>query len=200
MLRHKKNIRRQPHDPLPPFSAKRRFPEPALSLHALYARYRHRAVGEVRIWAGCITAVLVGVAGIAVAIWVPGYRLSGNGIASIGHGMWLTNYGKSEWTFVAPLAGAIGALVSAFCAAREQRHQAFIASGVGVAGVSLTAGESMFPFIMPSSTHIADSLTIWNATSSRLTLQIMLIAVLIFLPIVLLYTTWVYRVMRGAYR
>jgi cytochrome d ubiquinol oxidase subunit II len=50
---------------------------------------------------------------------------------------------------------------------------------------------------MPSSTHIADSLTIWNATSSRLTLQIMLIAVLIFLPIVLLYTTWVYRVMRG---
>ena len=80
---------------------------------------------------------------------------------------------------------------------REQRPQAFIASGLGVAGVILTAGASIFPFIILSSTHVSDSLTVWNATSSRSTLQIMLIAVLIFLTIVLLYTTWVYRVMRG---
>jgi cytochrome d ubiquinol oxidase subunit II len=55
----------------------------------------------------------------------------------------------------------------------------------------------MFPFIMPSSLDGRSSLTVWDSTSSRMTLQIMLIAVIIFLPIVLIYTSWVYRVMRG---
>jgi cytochrome d ubiquinol oxidase subunit II len=63
--------------------------------------------------------------------------------------------------------------------------------------VILTAGFSMFPFIMPSSLDGRSSLTMWDSTSSRLTLEIMLIAVIIFLPIILLYTSWVYRVVRG---
>jgi cytochrome d ubiquinol oxidase subunit II len=66
-----------------------------------------------------------------------------------------------------------------------------------VVGVILTAGFSMFPFIMPSSLDGRSSLTLWDSTSSRMTLQIMLIAVVIFLPIVLVYTGWVYRVLRG---
>ena len=74
---------------------------------------------------------------------------------------------------------------------------AFIASGLSLAGVILTAGFSMFPFIMPSSLDPVSSLTIWDATSSHLTLQLMFWAVLIFLPIILAYTSWVYRVMRG---
>jgi cytochrome d ubiquinol oxidase subunit II len=55
----------------------------------------------------------------------------------------------------------------------------------------------MFPFIMPSSLDGRSSLTMWDSTSSRLTLEIMLFAVIIFLPIILLYTSWVYRVLRG---
>jgi cytochrome d ubiquinol oxidase subunit II len=153
---------------------------------------------RANIWAGCLAAALFGLAGIAVALWIPGYQLAVDGTVSSGHAMWLANYGKTAWAVVAPLAGAVGALLSAFCASRELRLQAFIASGVAVAGVILTAGASMFPFIMPSSIHGSDSLTLWNATSSRLTLQIMFFAVLVFLPIVLLYTTWVYRVMRGS--
>jgi cytochrome d ubiquinol oxidase subunit II len=50
---------------------------------------------------------------------------------------------------------------------------------------------------MPSSTNPSESLTVWDASSSAKTLFIMLIVVVVFLPIVLLYTTWVYRVLRG---
>ena len=41
------------------------------------------------------------------------------------------------------------------------------------------------------------SLTVWDASSSKLTLAIMLDAIAIFLPIVIVYTGWVYRVLRG---
>jgi cytochrome d ubiquinol oxidase subunit II len=55
----------------------------------------------------------------------------------------------------------------------------------------------MFPFIMPSSLDPRSSLTVWDSTSSRKTLLVMLFAVIVFLPIILAYTSWVYRVMRG---
>jgi cytochrome d ubiquinol oxidase subunit II len=38
---------------------------------------------------------------------------------------------------------------------------------------------------------------VWDASSSRLTLFVMVVATLIFLPVVLIYTTIVYRALRG---
>ncbi|HYB40513.1 MAG TPA: cytochrome d ubiquinol oxidase subunit II, partial [Candidatus Methylomirabilis sp.] len=70
-------------------------------------------------------------------------------------------------------------------------------SSLGIAGVLLTAGLSLFPFIMPSSSDPKSSLTVYDAVSSHRTLQIMFWVVLLFLPIVLAYTGWAYRVMRG---
>ncbi len=64
-------------------------------------------------------------------------------------------------------------------------------------GIIATVGLSMFPFILPSSIDPASSLTVWNASSSHLTLFIMLICTAIFLPLVLLYTAWVYKVLWG---
>jgi cytochrome d ubiquinol oxidase subunit II len=55
----------------------------------------------------------------------------------------------------------------------------------------------MFPFVMPSTTNPNGSLTAFDATSSHRTLNLMFIAVVVFLPIVVAYTSWVYRVMRG---
>ena len=55
----------------------------------------------------------------------------------------------------------------------------------------------MFPFVMPSSSTPNHSLTVWDAVSSRLTLAIMFWAVLILVPIIVLYTGWCYRVMAG---
>jgi cytochrome d ubiquinol oxidase subunit II len=73
----------------------------------------------------------------------------------------------------------------------------FIASALGISGIIATAGVSMFPFLMPSDIAPEASLTVWDASSSRLTLFVMLVATLIFLPIVLVYTAVVFRALRG---
>lgn len=74
---------------------------------------------------------------------------------------------------------------------------AFVASSLAVIGVISTAGVSMFPFVMPSSTVPAASLTVWDSVSSHLSLSIMFWATLIFMPLIVIYTSWAYRVMRG---
>ncbi len=74
---------------------------------------------------------------------------------------------------------------------------AFITSGLCIASIIATVGVSIFPFILPSTTHLSSSLTVWDASSSKATLTVMLIATLIFVPIVIAYTSWVYRVLRG---
>lgn len=110
---------------------------------------------------------------------------------------WLHNYSKHPWTVVAPLM-AIGAAVLALAASALARAaSAFVLSSVAVAGVVLTAGFALFPFIMPSSSDPASSLTVWDAVSSRRTLQVMFWAVVLFVPLIVAYTGWVYRVMRG---
>jgi len=112
-------------------------------------------------------------------------------------GAWLANFQAHPALWLAPLFGFAGAALALLLSAKQRPGVAFIASGASLAGVILTAGFAMFPFIMPSSTSPASSLTVWDATSSHLTLTWMFFAVLIFLPIVLAYTAWVYRVMRG---
>lgn len=109
-------------------------------------------------------------------------------------GAWLGNYHSQPWTLSAPIAVAIGLLGVLLS---PSRRLALVASGVSVAGVILTAGFSLFPFLLPSSSHPAHGLTVWDASSSELTLKIMLLATVLLLPIVLAYTTWAFRVMRG---
>jgi len=55
----------------------------------------------------------------------------------------------------------------------------------------------MFPFMIPSSSAMNSSLTVWDASSSLTTLKIMFLVTVIFLPIVVAYTSWVFRVLRG---
>ena len=74
---------------------------------------------------------------------------------------------------------------------------AFISSSVAMAMVILTAGISMFPFVMPSSSMPAHSLTMWDATASETTLMIMFVVACVFVPLILAYTAWSYFVMRG---
>ncbi len=156
------------------------------------ARARHASVLAAMATVGWFL-----MAGILVALLVPGYQIADNGRISTGAGFWLSNYGKTAWAIVAPALGCGGALGCAWLSVHNRPVGAFITSALSVTGVILTAGASMFPFVLPSSARPGDSLTLWNATSSQLTLQIMLIAVVIFLPIVLLYTAWAYRVMFG---
>jgi cytochrome d ubiquinol oxidase subunit II len=110
---------------------------------------------------------------------------------------WLNNYHHYPLLGLAPFLGIAGALLAIALSSAKKTIAAFIASSVMLAGVIFTAGIAMFPFIMPSSSDPRSSLTIWDSVSSHMTLQIMFWVVLIFLPIVLAYTSWVYSVLRG---
>jgi cytochrome d ubiquinol oxidase subunit II len=112
-------------------------------------------------------------------------------------GAWLNNYHNYPLLWLAPILGIAGALLAIISSGAKKTITAFIASSVMLAGVIFTAGIAMFPFIMPSSSDPRSSLTIWDSVSSHMTLQIMFWVVLIFLPIVLAYTSWVYSVLRG---
>ena len=112
-------------------------------------------------------------------------------------GAWMGNYSGHPLLWLAPILGIAGALLAIAASGAKKNIAAFIASSVMLAGVIFTAGIAMFPFIMPSSSDPRSSLTIWDAVSSHMTLQIMFWVVLVFLPIVLAYTSWVYRVLRG---
>jgi cytochrome d ubiquinol oxidase subunit II len=152
--------------------------------------------------------VLFLVAGALVATMIPGYQIVDapplDAVANplmktviSAPGLWLSNYALYPWTVIAPVAALVGGLLAAALARSRFEKSAFLSTGLMIIGVILTAGFSMFPFIMPSSLDGRSSLTMWDSTSSRLTLEIMLFAVIIFLPIILLYTSWVYRVLRG---
>ncbi|MGZ3306788.1 MAG: cytochrome d ubiquinol oxidase subunit II, partial [Asticcacaulis sp.] len=74
---------------------------------------------------------------------------------------------------------------------------AFLGSSLGVFGIISTVGLSMFPVILPSTVDAHSSLLVWTASSSHTTLFIMLLVTVVFLPIVLFYTSWVYKVLFG---
>jgi cytochrome d ubiquinol oxidase subunit II len=112
-------------------------------------------------------------------------------------GGWLTNYGLHPWMMIAPTLGFMGALLGLFGIRRQKEGAAFAGSSLSTIGIIATVGLSMFPFILPSQIDVHSSLTVWNASSSAKTLGIMLFVVAVFLPIVVAYTSWAYRVMWG---
>lgn len=140
--------------------------------------------------------------------WVQGYRIAeipgtsapSNPLAKSivrDAGAWLHNYRLYPWMWGAPLLGYGGASLAALLLLKKSYGKAFIASAVAQVGVISTVGLSMFPFILPSSSHPDSSLTVWDASSSHITLFLMLAAVIIFLPLILIYTAWIFRVLRG---
>ncbi len=112
-------------------------------------------------------------------------------------GAWLRNFGIHPWLMLAPVIGYVGAIGAAGALRLGRPLLAFASSGLSVAGVIATAGMSLFPFLLASSSDPKSSLTVWDASSSQTTLFIMLVSVAIFLPIVLAYTAFVFRVLRG---
>ena len=112
-------------------------------------------------------------------------------------GAWLANYGKYPATIALPIIAYLGTLLAMLLARRGRTLLAFVASSLAIVGVIGTAGISLFPFIMPSSTDLRSSLTVWDSVSSQLTLNIMLWATLIFMPLIIIYTGWAYKVMSG---
>lgn len=112
-------------------------------------------------------------------------------------GAWLGNYGRHPWMIVAPVLAVAGAALAAFALAGKRNALSLAGSAVSVLGVVATAGVSMFPFILPSSLNPDASLTVWDSSSSHGTLFFMLVATAVFMPLILLYTSWVFKVLWG---
>ena len=169
----------------------------------LLARARNMAT-----FGGLITGTLFMVAGYWVATGIDGYAITQfmgvDGVSNPLHktvaveaGSWMRNYQTYPWMMSAPAMGVLMALMTALIARWGKGGLAFLTSSLSITGIILTAGFSMFPFIMPSSLNPAHSLTVWDATSSQNTLSVMLVAAVIFVPIVLSYTIWTYFKMFG---
>lgn len=118
------------------------------------------------------------------------------GIVSESLGGWLSNYRAHPWMITAPVVGFIGALI-ALATSKEKSGVAFCGSILACAGAVFTMGFSLFPFIMPSSLVPEQSMVIWNSSSSLVSLVGILIVAVVMLPIIFVYTTFVYKKMWG---
>lgn len=157
---------------------------------------------------GLVAAALFILAGIWLWLGVDGFHVTGGldsqaastlidkQVEPIANG-WFLNYQRWPLAWLLPLIGSLGFVGSALLSKLRRHALAFVASALAIIGTITTFGLSMFPFIMPSSTMPNHSLTLWDSTASELTLLIMLVVALIFVPLILGYTAWGYYVMRG---
>ena len=170
---------------------------------ALQARAQKAAV-----IAGLLSAVLFVLGGIWTYLGIDGYVATAgldpagpaNPLAKtveLQNGAWFANYAALPVLWLVPAAAVLGALAGVAMIRSGRAFAAIVCSSISLLGIILTPLISMFPFVMPSSTMLNAGLTIWDCTSSQLTLEIMLFVTIIFLPLVLLYTSWAYKVMSG---
>ena len=168
-------------------------------------RNRARAISQIGALVTLITFVLAGVwlsfkEGYVVTSvldhFAPSSPASGKEVA-VEVGAWFKNFNETPALWIFPALVVIGALLNVVASKANRCGFAFFFSVLTMAGVIITAAVSMFPFVMPSSTHPAQSLLMWDATSSELTLTLMFYLALVFVSISLLYTIWSYYKMFG---
>lgn len=167
---------------------------------------RARSAGR---WLALATWLLFGLGGLWIAWGIDGYAIvSGVDMArasspldksvALVRGGWLDNFLLWPWMQVGPVLGLGGAfLTMLLLMARRPTPVVWLFSSLSLIGIVLTFGFALFPFLLPSSLAPGVSLTIWDASASHFSLWIMLLVSGILLPIVMLYTLWVYRVLRG---
>ncbi|MCC3717355.1 cytochrome d ubiquinol oxidase subunit II [Rouxiella badensis] len=174
-----------------------------------------RTVGELHLrtrTAAQISALVMMIAFLIAGVWlvkgIDGYVVTSaiNTAAesnplrkTVAHqaGAWLLNFNRMPALWAIPALGVILPLLTLLLSRLNKGAWAFLTSSLTIACVILTTGITMFPFVMPSSIEPSASLTMWDATSSLLTLKVMTVVACIFVPIVLIYTSWAYYKMFG---
>ncbi|AFL72326.1 cytochrome d ubiquinol oxidase subunit II [Thiocystis violascens] len=183
-----------------------------LTMHGaiwLQLRTADPIASRAKVWAkkvGLATIVGFAIAGVWMSLGIEGFRVVS--MPELGAtpnpltkevvqeaGAWLANYGSHPWTLIFPLLGFAGLGLGVLWSMSDRPGLGLVASSLGLTGVIMTAGAAMFPFIMPSSTNPNSSLIAWDAVSSHLTLTVMFWAAMIFVPLILAYTTWTYAKM-----
>ncbi|MFT3687540.1 cytochrome d ubiquinol oxidase subunit II [Paenirhodobacter sp.] len=167
-------------------------------------RNRARRIGTV---AGVLAIVAYVLAGVWMAYGIEAYRIvsphvpdgPSNPLLSevVRGGSWMDAYAARPWIWIAPVLGVVGLALAVLGLRAGREVPTLVSAQAGIFGVIASVGLPMFPFILPSSVQPNASLTVWSASSSHLTLFVMLICAVIFVPIIMAYTAWVYRVLWG---
>lgn len=165
---------------------------------------RARRIGSV---AGMVAMAGYALAGLWLAYGIDGFAFAGEVVTDGPSnplrsdvergGSWLAAYGVRPWIVVAPIMGFTGMALAIRGLRRRGEVSTLLWSKLGIVGVISSVGLTMFPFILPSSVDPDSSLTVWDASSSHQTLFIMLVCTIIFMPLILAYTAWVYKVLWG---
>ncbi|MFA7413368.1 MAG: cytochrome d ubiquinol oxidase subunit II [Rhizobium sp.] len=165
---------------------------------------RARKFGSV---AALVTILAYLLAGVWLALGIPGFAIPGTAVTDgpsnplLGEVMrtpsWFAAYSERPWIAVAPVLGIIGAVLAFFGLRAGREISTLLYSKLAITGIISSVGLTMFPFILPSSLDPKASLTVWNSSSSHQTLFVMLVMAVIFVPIILAYTAWVYKVLWG---
>ncbi|AYM83869.1 cytochrome d ubiquinol oxidase subunit II [Agrobacterium radiobacter] len=166
---------------------------------------RARGFGSI---AALATSVLFALGGVFLWLGIDGYRFTSDIVTDgpsnplsktveVASGVWFSNYAAHPWMMLAPALGLVFPLVAFILFRARKEVLALLSSSLAIFGIISTVGLAMFPFILPSSVDPKSSLTVWDASSSHMTLFIMLVVALIFIPIIVAYTSWVYRVLWG---
>ncbi|GAM61672.1 cytochrome d ubiquinol oxidase subunit II [Vibrio ishigakensis] len=165
---------------------------------------RARAVAQ---WMGLATVVLFVIGGIWIQN-IDGFVITSDldlaaasnplnkEVATVA-GAWMNNFAEYPAMWLAPALGVLMPILAVMMSRAERCGFAFLFSSLGNAGIIFTAGLAMFPFVMPSSLNPDVSLTMWDSTSSELTLNLMTAVAFVMVPVILGYTTWCYYKMFG---
>ena len=131
---------------------------------------------------------------------MPGTDAASNPLAKTvaGTRSWLDQYLAYPWMLAAPIVGFVSLFLSWRLAMTRSTGLAFVCSSLGISGMLLSLGFGLFPYLLISTSQPAHSLTIWDASSSQFTLSLAFWITVVFLPIVLTYTRWVYKVLWGS--
>ena len=160
---------------------------------------------------GTIFAVLTTVLFAAAGVWLAnmnGFVITSeinpvgpsnpmNKTAAVVAGAWMSNFKAYPVLWIVPALGLVMPLVVAAALRSRKEWLGLLGSGLAIAGIILSVGCAMFPMILPSTVDPRFSLTVWDSSSSHVVLFIMLVCSLIFIPLILAYTSWVYSVLRG---
>ena len=165
---------------------------------------RARAIGTV---AGLVAAAGYVLAGAWLAFGIDGFAFAGevvrDGPSNPLHseitrgGSWLDAYAARPWIAVAPAMALAGIAMAVRGLRAGHEVSTLLWSKLGITGIIASVGLTMFPFILPSTVDPDASLTVWDASSSHQTLFVMLVTTVIFMPLILAYTAWVYKVLWG---
>jgi cytochrome d ubiquinol oxidase subunit II len=109
----------------------------------------------------------------------------------------LRNYNAVPVLWILPFLSLVVIILIGVFNRQRRARPAFTASVLSITGLMALCAAGLFPNMVPALGKPESSLTLANASSSPLTLWTMLVIALVGMPLVVIYTIWVYRTFGG---